>query len=299
MIKTIATHNGRFHSDDVFAVALLKVLFPDAQVVRTRDLDVLKTCDLVLDVGGEYDVEKLRFDHHQPGGAGARENGINYSAFGLIWKSYGLQYCQNNNEAWSRLDKGFVSSFDAYDNGQKTYEITTSDARVVELQDLFDNYLNPNIAEPAELSDYDRQFDVALGIATLILERVSKRKIAEVESEKYFFETWNKSPDKRYVVLDKFATSGEKAEDMPELLYTVFKAPNGTWNVKAMAKEKGSYESKKPMPQVWAGLRDAELAEVTGVTGAAFCHDTRFMCGAHSKAGALKLLNLALQNPNE
>jgi uncharacterized UPF0160 family protein len=296
MIKTIGTHNGRFHSDDVFSVALLKVLFPTATVSRTRDLEILETLDLVLDVGGEYDVQKHRFDHHQPGGAGARANGINYSAFGLIWQQFGLKYCEDNEEAWKRLDKGFVSSFDAYDNGQKTYKITVEDARVVELQNLFDDYLNPNIMEPAELADYDRQFDIAVGIATLILDRVTKRKIAEVESEQYYYSTWLISPDRRYVVLDKFATSGEKAEDMAELLYSIFKAPNGNWNIKAMQKEKDNYESKKPFPKEWAGLRDAELAELTGVSDAVFCHNNLHLCGAASKDGALEMLKLALDS---
>lgn len=294
MIKTIGTHNGRFHADDVFSVALLKSLYPDAQVIRTRDLDVLKTCDLVLDVGAEFDPKRLRFDHHQTGGSGARANGIRYSAFGLIWNEFGLEYCVGNEEAWKRLDQGFVASFDAYDNAQKTYEVTVEDARVVELQDLFDDYLNPNLVESAELADYDRQFEVALGIATLILERVMARKIAEVDSERYYYESWQASPDKRYVVLEKFATSGERAEDMPELLYSVFRAPNGTWNVRAMTKEKGSYETKKPLPATWAGLRDAELAEVTGVEDAAFCHNSLHLCGAYSKEGALKMLAIAL-----
>jgi uncharacterized UPF0160 family protein len=293
-ITSIGTHNGRFHADDVFSVALLKVLYPKASVVRTRDLDVLATCDLVLDVGGEYDVASLRFDHHQVGGAGSRQNGINYSAFGLIWKEFGLDFCKGNEAVWQRLDKGFVASFDAYDNGQKTYEIVVEDARVVELQDLIDNYLNPNLAESAELADYDRQFDTAVGIATMILDRVVLRKLAEVDSENYFYSEWQKSSDKRYVFLPKFATSGERAEEMPELLYTVFHAPNGTWNIKAMAKEKGSYDSKRPLPESWAGLRDKEFADHTGVSDAAFCHNARHMCGAYSQEGAMKLLELAL-----
>jgi len=294
MSKTIGTHNGRFHSDDVFSVALLKTLHPSAKVIRSRDTEILNTCDLVLDVGNVYDVETHRFDHHQPETAGARANGIRYSAFGLIWQTYGLEYCKGNEEVWKRLNEGFVSSFDAYDNGQKTYEIIVEDAKVVELQDIFDNYLNPNMNEPSELEDYDRAFKGAVKLAQLILSRVTKRKLAEVESEQYFYGEWLNSPDRRYVVLEKFATSGQKAEDMPELLYYVFHAPNGTWNVKALAKDKGSYESKKPFPEAWAGHRDKELAELTGVEDAAFCHNSRHMCGAQSKEGALKLLELAL-----
>ena len=292
----IGTHNGRFHSDEVFAVALLKSLNPEAEVIRSRDLKVLEGCDIVVDVGGEYSPALRRFDHHQQGGAGTRANGVPYSAFGLVWKEFGLDYCQGNETAWLRLDKGFVSSFDAYDNGFKTYQMTVADARVVELQDVFDNYLNPNLDESAELANFDKQFSEALKLATQILERVTKRKIAEVASEQYFYEAWQSSPDKRFVVLEKFATSGERAEDMPELLYTVFCAPNGTWNIRAVPKEKGSYETKKPLPKQWEGLRDEEFEAVSGVKGAAFCHNNLHLCGAYTKEAALELLKMALDS---
>ena len=37
----------------------------DAEVVRTRDPQRLAQCDVVVDVGGEYDPERHRYDHHQ------------------------------------------------------------------------------------------------------------------------------------------------------------------------------------------------------------------------------------------
>ena len=81
----IVTHDGMFHSDDVFAVAALLSLLDAtpaiATVVRTRDEDLMRKADFVVDVGGVYDSEKNRFDHHQEGGAGKRLNGISYAAF--------------------------------------------------------------------------------------------------------------------------------------------------------------------------------------------------------------------------
>ncbi|KAK2102094.1 UPF0160 protein myg1, mitochondrial [Saguinus oedipus] len=37
----------------------------DAEIVRTRDPEKLASCDIVVDVGGEYDPERHRYDHHQ------------------------------------------------------------------------------------------------------------------------------------------------------------------------------------------------------------------------------------------
>ncbi|XP_069133181.1 MYG1 exonuclease-like [Argopecten irradians] len=63
----IGTHNGSFHCDEVLACFLLRQLpqYKDAQIKRTRDPAVLDTCDIVVDVGGVFDPEKNKFDHHQ------------------------------------------------------------------------------------------------------------------------------------------------------------------------------------------------------------------------------------------
>jgi len=48
------------------------------------------------------------------------------------------------------------------------------------------------------------------------------------------------------------------------------------------------------MPSSWAGLRGEELQEVTGISGAEFCHPARFIAGAASKGAALELAEAAL-----
>lgn len=83
----LLTHNGLFHADEVFAVSLISLSFnkqvvmckdfndfsddPNVlKVLRTREEDVVNKCKLddsifVVDVGEEYDVNMLNFDHHQ------------------------------------------------------------------------------------------------------------------------------------------------------------------------------------------------------------------------------------------
>jgi uncharacterized UPF0160 family protein len=52
----------------------------------------------ILDVGDIYNPDQFRFDHHQAGGAGKRENDISYASCGLIWKHFGnIQPCKYNN----------------------------------------------------------------------------------------------------------------------------------------------------------------------------------------------------------
>jgi hypothetical protein len=67
-MKTVVTHNGKFHPDDVFAVATIMLVEgnENVTVVRTREKAVISGADWVVDVGGEYDPERL--------GVGRRKN---------------------------------------------------------------------------------------------------------------------------------------------------------------------------------------------------------------------------------
>jgi uncharacterized UPF0160 family protein len=55
-----------------------------------------------------------------------------------------------------------------------------------------------------------------------------------------------------------------------------------------------SFDARADLPASWAGLRDAELAAVTGVPDARFCHNGRFIAAAKSYDGALAMAKLAL-----
>ena len=58
--KTVVVHNGNFHPDDVFCVALLSILYDGGiKVTRTRDESVISKADYVMDVGGENNVAGL------------------------------------------------------------------------------------------------------------------------------------------------------------------------------------------------------------------------------------------------
>lgn len=68
-IKVI-THDGIFHSDEVFSVALLRFFYKNIYVMRTRDPEILAQATdqpevFVLDVGEDYNPAKRNFDHHQ------------------------------------------------------------------------------------------------------------------------------------------------------------------------------------------------------------------------------------------
>ena len=57
MGPTIGTHSGTFHCDEALGCFLLQqtAAFKGAEIVRTRDPEVLSGLDVVIDVGGVYD----------------------------------------------------------------------------------------------------------------------------------------------------------------------------------------------------------------------------------------------------
>lgn len=57
----IGTHSGSFHCDEALGCFLLQrtAKFAGGEVVRSRDPEVLKDLDVVIDVGGVYDPSAL------------------------------------------------------------------------------------------------------------------------------------------------------------------------------------------------------------------------------------------------
>ncbi|TVU28055.1 hypothetical protein EJB05_19562, partial [Eragrostis curvula] len=93
--KRVGTHNGSFHCDEALGCYLIRLTsqLAGADVVRTRDSQVLDTLDAVLDVGGVYDPSRHRYDHHQKGFNEVFGHGFNtkLSSAGLVYKHFGKE----------------------------------------------------------------------------------------------------------------------------------------------------------------------------------------------------------------
>jgi uncharacterized UPF0160 family protein len=118
-------------------VYLLRLLptYASSPLVRTRDPAVLETCHTVVDVGGEYDVSRNRFDHHQRG-----FNEIfpgrhtKLSAAGLVYLTFGKDIIsvvtgvkKDSSDAeilHKQLYVKLIEAFDGNDNGVDLYDST-------------------------------------------------------------------------------------------------------------------------------------------------------------------------------
>jgi uncharacterized UPF0160 family protein len=293
----IVTHDSGFHADDVFGVAALTVLLGEEniEVRRSRDPEVIAQGEYVLDVGMVYDPATNHFDHHQEGGAGQRENGIPYASFGLIWKHFGERIA-GSKEVADAIDRCLVQPIDAHDNGVDFFTLAFEGVSPYTIGQFL-GALGPAWGESAT-------HDAAFREAVLVARRVIDREIVHAQKDQEairMIDAAYAAADKKIVIIDSTPAVPrtliqKRLSKYPESLYAIRNhEESGTWQVVTVLEDPDSFKSRRPLPLAWAGKRDHELASLTGVSDAYFCHNARFMCLARSKEGALKLAQLALE----
>lgn len=280
-MKKVITHSGSFHTDDVFAVATLQLHFglDNIEVIRTRDEEVIKTGNIVVDVGGIYDPERGRFDHHQ-NGAPIRDDGVPYSALGMIWKEYGKDVC-GDAEVANEIERRLVLPIDAVDNGVNIFESKLTDVNPVVIQDVI--ALQRPVSDD---EDVDECFFEACNIARQILKRMVAHIKVDLLEKKIARDVYENTEDKRILVSDT-AVSSHLFTEYSDCLFLISPRDDGNWKATALRISNDSFATRKPFPDSWRGLRDQELADVSGIPDAIFCHKTGYLFVARSKEGVL------------
>lgn len=294
------THSGAFHADDVFATAILQIYLEQSgtgyRVIRSRDEADFTRGDFVYDVGGIYDASKNRFDHHQTGRAGARENGILYAACGLVWKKFGKDLAGEEKIA-DYLDKKVFQALDAVDNGQDISKPIFPGVFPYSIPSVVGSF-NPSWME--EGMNEDKQFEKMVAPAKEIIRREISHAKAYFEAEKDIIRSYETAKDRHLIILEKPYLRSEILRILTKYsdpVYFVYpKRHEGGWKVECVRKYFETFESRKLLPAKWAGLRADKLAKVTEVEDAIFCHDGLFMASAKSREGAIKLAKKALNS---
>ena len=289
----IATHDGSFHADEVFAIAALGLLGEPIEVLRTRDRSVLASADLRVDVGFRYDPSTGDFDHHQREFDGVRENGIRYASFGLIWREFGARVCDGDEEVAAAVDASLVQGVDANDTGQQLSESLVDGVYPLTVNGVvggFNARWDETLAPEQERLRFDEAVDLARGIlAREVLSAASGRRSARIVQEAIaaavdprLIEIGVNAPWKQVLV-----------PAAPEALYIIYPKRQG-FGLEAVPRELGSFENRRDLPAAWGGLEGDDLVAVTGVSDALFCHAKRFLVVASSHEGIEQLARLAL-----
>jgi uncharacterized UPF0160 family protein len=283
--RSLGTHDGRFHADEVTACALLIIfdLIDKDKIFRTRDPNILKDCEYVCDVGGIYDPEQLKFDHHQADYKGT------LSSAGMV-----LAYLRDKRtisyDLYHHINQELVQGVDAYDNGLEvlgpnvaTFSHVVSnfcpiryDTPPEEEDDTFHHALDFAIGHLQRLIN---RFDYVRSCRLLVKERMSESKDCLIFDEGMpwmdsFFDLGGEHHSAKFVIMP--AGKHWKLRGIP---------PSSLERMKV----------RFPLPEAWAGLLENELKEITGIQGAIFCHKGRFISVWETKEDAIKALEIVLQ----
>jgi uncharacterized UPF0160 family protein len=297
--QIIVTHNGSFHADDIFACATLAWYLETKgkkyRIVRTRDESIIAKADYVLDVGGIYDHEHKRYDHHQPEGAGMRNNDIPYASFGLIWKHYGPSLCSDIRIA-DDIDRRLAQPIDAIDNG-----VSITDCND---HGLYDYGIHGVVsAYQATSNETTKEHDKYFLYLVNFFKGVLKRELIHTQERYITIENiinqYSNQEDTSIVICSEkvsISIAMQALGDHKEVAYVIAKSGSNNWKALALRNNQSSFESRVPFPKAWAGKRNKELQELSGVDDAVFCHNScNYICVAKSKEGALALAKRSLE----
>lgn len=287
-MKKIVTHSGSFQADDIFAVAILLLELGEAEVVRTRDSGQIVAADYVVDVGMIYDPDKNRFDHHQPGGAGERSNGIPYASCGLVWKKFGEKLAGGKEEA-DLIDTNLMQPLDAHDNGVSIADYRFKGVRTYSIVDFFYSFRVSLHESEEEL--YRIFMELVTVAKDLLVREIGKARII-ILGEAKVRKAFEISTDKRILILSEDLPWRRVLSEKLEVMFVVHPRNDGRWGLRAVLDT--GYTPRLSLPMAWAGKTDQDLQEITGVSDAIFCHRGLFLAIAKTKEGAIKLAELAI-----
>ena len=289
----IATHDGSFHADEVFAIATLALLGEPVEIVRTRDRHRLAEADVRVDVGFRHDPASGDFDHHQRDFDEVRDNGVRYASFGLVWRAFGVGVCDGDQEVADAVDVTLVQGVDANDTGQQLTETLTDGVHPLTVNGII-GALNARwdeaLAPEQERLRFDEAVDLARGIlAREVLSAAAGRRAARIVQEAIAA-----ARDPRVIELPVNAPWKQVlVPGAPDALYVIYPKRQG-FGLEAVPRALGSFENRRDLPAAWAGLEGDALVAVTGVADALFCHAKRFLVVARSQAAIEQLAALAL-----
>lgn len=291
---TIATHDGTFHMDEVFAIATLRVHLQEQgikpEIIRTRNPEQIAKADVAVDVGGIHDPQKLRFDHHQNRTAEKASSGL---VAEYLEKTY------PEEKIWGALS-GVVQDIDATDLGKPgdrrvseavsnlnpawNEDPAQTEERFYEALGVVDDALSKSRKALADGNDADEVFRRGVLEHPVVVARGQKVKEAKVQGERAFLDAIKNTPTAegepiRRVKIQNPAIpyqgmfSKEYMEAHPEeamllthITHVEFPTSTGAFGAVATPSPDDPMKPKSPFPESWRGKRGQELVEAINLT---------------------------------
>lgn len=264
----IVTHDGKFHPDEIFASVLLMwwKCLEKPKFKRTRNEQALARYKsnentFVIDVGGEYNPDKLNFDHHQASFTDLGENGDRLSSCGLLWK-YVLEQedfrrvCYITEFIEKKVTE-FTIRVDRHDNGDEYFP-------ELDFITMF-NYANlkPNDKFREAFKAAEKYFHQKVYMWRLEEE-------AELKAEKAIEEAQD-----GIIFVDGKISINEKMNCSPNYL-VVSERTKDEWCITSLNQwDKVDFSVRCPAPKEWAGLSNADIQKFD--KNLIFCHKNLFL----------------------
>lgn len=262
------THGTKFHSDDVFATAFLRILNPKIEI--QRGFEVPEDFEGIV-----YDIGRGEFDHHQADKE-YRENGCPYAAFGLLWRAFGTQIL--SEEDAKRFDEKFIQPLDLSDN-------TGVDNALASIIDEF----NPGWDSEAS---YDEQFWKAVDMAQIILENHFSA-VAGINRAKELVQNQMEASDGEILVLNQFAPWKNQVIGST-YRFVVYPSNRGGYSIQGVPVSSEDNSLVCPFPKEWWGRTAEELRELSGISSIRFCHPNGFLAASETKEDAIAIAGYAI-----
>ena len=252
----IAVHGGNFHADDCMAFGIIDTVYPNNELVRTRDPEALKQCRLRIDVGGQYNGE-TDFDHHQREFNEKRPDNdqIKYASAGLIWKRFGKEYIRlkTKNLADEQID--FIAR-----------EI---DWQLIRYVDANDNGITLVSEEAPTLSKIIFMFNHKFGytnnygfirganLCADLIDGYIEQQVKYLESEKIVMDAMKENHGQPVLVLEQKAALQEVVnrhwDDFAHVQLAVYPETNSEkWRIKSLNSDpKDRFKNRCNAPEEW------------------------------------------------
>ncbi|XP_057862047.2 uncharacterized protein LOC131070499 isoform X2 [Cryptomeria japonica] len=290
-VKRVGTHNGTFHCDEALGCYMIRLTakYAGAEIVRTREPKVLDTLDAVLDVGGVYDPSRDRFDHHQRGFDQVFGHGFatKLSSAGLVYKAIDAVDNGINQYDTDQPPKYVNSTHLSSRAGRLNLDWIDEDQSQEKENERF--YCAMNLAGGEFLENVRSHAKSWLPARSIVEESVRARQEIDSSGE--------------IVVLKRFCPwklhlfeLEQELKIEPSIKYVLYEDERGQqWRVQAVAVSPDKFESRKPLPESWRGLRDEDLSRQCDIPNCVFVHISGFIGGNKSFEGALAMAKAALK----
>ncbi|KAI9080431.1 hypothetical protein K1719_037545 [Acacia pycnantha] len=322
-LKRVGTHNGSFHCDEALGCFMIRLSdkFSNAEIVRTRDSQVLEGLDAALDVGEFMIPAKIGMiiTKRICGGFGHGFS-TKLSSAGLVYKHFGREIIAKElrvneehpdvHRLYLAVYKSFMEAIDAIDNGINQYD-TDQPPKYVNNTHLSSRAgrFNLDWTDPDQSQEKENEaFQRAMALAgSEFLDSVRFHAKSWLPARSIVMETLEArhavDPSGEILVLTKFCPWKlhlfELEVEMkidPPIKYVLYEDERSkNWRVQAVAVAPDRFESRKPLPSQWQGLRDDELSRVSGIPGCVFVHMSGFIGGNQNFEGALSMARAALK----